>query len=184
MSNFDYANGNRFNIKTKKNDIPLSRWYLNKLISIYGKFCLGKYEVRDYLNGLISMKRKTIHKINLEKVRNDFFESDMIYQTRVNNMHVLTYPIKIKYFKEKSNFKPSNEFFKFFFLYINRFFNRIYYNYFKKGFFFSTILIGLFLLNNLTIIYEDINLNLKFIIMTNIFLIANFFISDFYNNKK
>ena len=184
-SNCDYANGNRFNFKTKKNNIPMSRWYLNKLISIYGKLCLGKYEINDYLNGLISLKKKGIEKIDFNKVRNDFFfESDLIYQLRIKNLKVITHPIKIKYFKEKSNFKPSKEFLKFLVLYACRFFQRVLKNYFLKSFYFPSLVFMSTVLFNLYCLLTHVEKNISFFLVGNFFLITIFFISDYFNNKN
>jgi dolichol-phosphate mannosyltransferase len=182
-SNYEYANGNRFIFKTK--NIPLSRWYLNKLITMYGKICLGKYEINDYLNGLISLKKRSIKKINFNNVRNDFFfESDLIYQSRINKLKVMSYPIKIKYFKEKSNFRPIKEFWKFFILYIDRFFKRILRNYFIKSFYFPSIIIIVIIVYNVYFLSTLTEKDIPLIVVGNLFMIIIFFLSDYFNNKN
>jgi len=178
----DYAIGNRFGFNIHKKKIPFFRWYLNRLISFFGKLCLGKYEINDFLNGLICFKKKTLNKINFNKVRNDFFfESDLIYQIKIKNLKVINMPIKIKYFKKNSNFKPVKEFNKFFWLFIYRFFQRTIIGYFNKGFFLSTLIIIIFFIYNFYSIFFFNNHEVYFAI--NIFLFLSFFILDFYSNK-
>lgn len=150
-NNLDYVIGTRFNIKTRNyKEMPKLRWYGNKLISLISKITTGQYKLNDFLNGLVCISRKTLEKIDLKKIRNNFFfETSMIFELSKLNIKIYSFPMRVKYFKKNSNFKPLNEAFKFFYLNLFIFLERL-----TRKYFINTISItSLIILINIFSIY-------------------------------
>ena len=71
----------------------------------------------------------------LDKIENRFFfESDMLFRLSTIRAVVVDVPIKAYYADETSNLSISQTAFSFPFKYMNRFFKRIFYNYFLRDF--------------------------------------------------
>ena len=86
------------------------------LISIVSKI-FRLYHIDDFLNGLIAIKFDKLKKLSIDDIKDDFlFETDMLFKISRNKFKTSSYPMKVKYFKNNSNFRPSKEFFKFLFL--------------------------------------------------------------------
>jgi dolichol-phosphate mannosyltransferase len=194
-NNFDYVVGNRFNEKIKNyKSMPKSRWFGNKILSLFSKISTRQYHLSDFLNGLICISKKNLTKIDLKKIKkNFFFETSMIFENQRIGSKISSFPVRVKYFKDHSNFNPTKEIFRFFTLNIYFFFKRILRDYFIKKISVSTLLI----LVNLIASYKMIeylllglgaNIILK-IFFINIFVFFIFMVveiieNDYFNNKK
>lgn len=181
----DYVIGTRFE-NTSKNfkSMPKIRWYGNKLLSIYSKICSGEYEIQDFLNGMICISKNNLSKINLKNVRNNFlFETSMIYENAKLNNKICNFPIKVKYFKDKSNFKPSKEFFKFLIFNSVKFMKRIFISYFIKKISINTFIISLFIyfliILTQALVYAEYLREIVLILLINIYLLIMFIFLDY-----
>lgn len=179
-SNYDYAKGNRFlNKKNKKNN-PKIRWILNKVISLINKITTGNIYLEDPLNGFFAFKTKIIKKLNLNKVSNDFFfETDLLFNCSLSKLKIKEFSINIKYFKQHSNFKPTIEMINFAKKHLNRFFYRIWVQYFKNSFNFISLYIIIFFFTLLINYIYKLSINSFFFII----MIFFFNIFDFLKNK-
>jgi dolichol-phosphate mannosyltransferase len=185
----DYTVGTRFQIKRNKINMPKSRWYGNKIISLLSKVSSGQYQIEDFLNGMICISKKSLIRIDLEKIKNSFlFETSMIFENSIKKHKITNFPINVKYFKEGSNFKPTNEVLKFIIFNIQNFVKRIYLNYFSKKIEVISILI---LINTFFIIYfvHFFLSNFKtkstlILLFVNIFLFCLIIVLDYINNKN
>jgi dolichol-phosphate mannosyltransferase len=184
-NNFNYVIGTRFeNISKNFENMPKIRWYGNKLLSFYSKICSGKYEIQDFLNGMICISKNNLNKINLKNVRNNFlFETSMIYENAKLNNKIYNFPMRVKYFKDKSNFKPSNEFFKFLIFNLVKFMSRIFIGYFAKNISLNTFIISLFVyfLIFLTqaVIFGEYLREIILLLLINIYLLIMFIFLDY-----
>ena len=142
-NDLEYVIGTRFGKKNLNfKEMPKLRWYGNKLISQISKITTGQYQLDDFLNGLVCLSSKTLKKIDLKKIRNNFFfETSMIFELSKINTKIYTFPMRVKYFKESSNFKPLNEAFKFFYLNLLIFLQRL-----TRKYFINTISITSFII--------------------------------------
>ena len=168
--------------------MPKSRWYGNKIISLLSKVSSGQYHIEDFLNGMICISKKSLIRIDLKKIKNNFlFETSMIFENSIKKHTMTNFPINVKYFKEGSNFKPTNEVLKFIIFNLQNFIKRIYLNYFLKKINFISILI---LINIFFIIYfmHSFLSNFKtgstlMFFIINIFLFCLIIVLDCMHNK-
>ena len=145
-SKLDYIVGSRFKRKKNFKTVPKIRWFGNMLISIVSKISSGLYHIDDFLNGLIAIKFDKLKKLSIDDIKDDFlFETDMLFKISRNKFKTSSYPMKVKYFKNNSNFRPSKEFFKFLFFNFNNFILRILNEYFYNNLKAGSICILLFL---------------------------------------
>ena len=129
--NADYLKGNRFFISKDLLKMSLLRFIGNVGVSILGKFSSGYWHIFDFTNGYTMIKTNILRKINLKKVKNNFFfETDLLYHLNLVNAKVYDIYIPAKYGIIKSNLKIQNIFHYFFYYNIMNFFKRIYKNYF------------------------------------------------------
>lgn len=125
-----------------------------------------------------------MNKINLKNVRNNFlFETSMIYENAKLNNKIYNFPMRVKYFKDKSNFKPSNEFFKFLIFNLVKFMSRIFIGYFAKNISLNTFIISLFVyfLIFLTqaVIFGEYLREIILLLLINIYLLIMFIFLDY-----
>lgn len=110
---FDFVKGDRlYDINIIKR-MPLVRRIGNLGLSFITKFCTGYWNVQDPTNGFFGTKRKTLERINLNKLHNSyFFETSLlgelflsgakikslkmppIYKSEVSNMNVFFIPFE------------------------------------------------------------------------------------------
>jgi dolichol-phosphate mannosyltransferase len=179
-SNYDYVVGNRFKSNINFTAMPLTRWYGNKFISYFSKICSGLYHIDDFLNGLIAIKYKTLKKINLNDIKNDFrFETSFLFNISKKNLKVGQIPMKVKYFKNKSNFVVRNEYLKFLKYNFYNFIQRIIIDYIKRpnlgtiALFFSFTIFFIILINILFYYKTTIQLIYLFVFFTTVFFILD-----------
>lgn len=105
-SNADYIKGNRFFFSKELMKMSLIRLIGNIFISFLGKISTGYWKIFDFSNGYTFVRTKVLKKINLSKVKtNYFFETDLLFQLSSVHAHVLDINIPAKYTNIKSNLK-------------------------------------------------------------------------------
>ena len=105
--NYDFCKGFRdLNIKNKKN-MPNIRFVGNNILTLLTRLISGNWQIKDALNGYFSVKTEFLKKINLNKIKkNYFFEQDMIFNIVINKGKIKQIKTKTIYDDEKSNLKP------------------------------------------------------------------------------
>jgi hypothetical protein len=94
----------------------------------------------DPTNGYTAIHRTALSMLDMEKVSNRyFFESDMLFRLGIIRAVVADIPMPALYGTEKSSLKISRVLFSFPPKYINRYFKRVFYNYFLRDFNVGTI---------------------------------------------
>ena len=122
----DYLKGNRFFISSDLIKMSIIRFIGNIGVSILGKFSTGYWHIFDFTNGYTMIKTKTLKKINLKKLKNNyFFETDILYHLKLVDAKVYDIYIPAKYSSIKSNLKIQKIFLYFFFYNIVNFLKRI-----------------------------------------------------------
>lgn len=142
----DYTKGNRFFNLESLQEMPAIRIIGNSGLSFLAKLTTGYWNVMDPTNGYFAIHRKALEVIPLEKISRDyFFETDMLFRLNTIRAVVKDIPIKAIYADEKSNLRIPKICVQFPPKFTNRFFKRIFYNYFLRDFNVATIegLIGL-----------------------------------------
>ena len=109
--------------------MSLLRFIGNIGLSILGKFSTGYWHIFDFTNGYTMIKTNILKKINLKKVKNNyFFETDLLYHLNLVNAKVYDIYIPAKYSSINSNLKIQKIFHYFFYYNILNFLKRIYKN--------------------------------------------------------
>jgi len=185
-SDLDYIVGSRFKLKNNSKNIPIFRWYGNRLISFISKISSGLYHMDDFLNGLIAIKFKQLKKLKVKEMKDDFlFETDLLFKISDQNLKTSSYPMKIKYFKNNSNFNPTKEFLKFMIFNLKNFILRIIKSYFLKDIKLGSFLIMLFLFFSFAAIKDFFMFNFIFNINSSlaIYFLSLFFVIDVLEKK-
>jgi hypothetical protein len=131
----DYTKGNRFFNLDKLITMPRVRIIGNSILSFVTKISSGYWNIFDPTNGYIAIHSDVLKLLPLEKLsKRYFFESDMLF--RLNTLHavVVDVPIDPIYGDEHSNFKISENIFKFIKGHIRNTAKRIFYNYYLRNF--------------------------------------------------
>jgi len=136
----DYVKGNRFFNLASLKSMPGIRVFGNSILSVINKFVNGYWNIMDPTNGYTAIHRTALSMLDLDKIAdNYFFESDMLFRLGTIRAVVYDLPMNAKYENESSGLKISRILFQFPPKYINRFFKRIFYNYFLRDFNVGTI---------------------------------------------
>ena len=131
----DYVKGNRFFSLSSLSKMPALRVFGNSMLSVINKFVNGYWNVMDPTNGYTAIHKTALSLLELDKIADTyFFESDMLFRLGTLRAVVLDMPMFAKYEDEKSSMKISRILFQFPPKYINRFFKRLFYNYFLRDF--------------------------------------------------
>jgi glycosyltransferase involved in cell wall biosynthesis len=146
----DYIKGNRFYDLGYLKKMPGIRRFGNSMVSFINKMTSGYWNIMDPSNGFTAINAIALRNLPLEKIDNRFFfESDMLFRLNTIRAVVQDLPMKAAYGYEKSNLNIWKVLLVFLFKYCNRFFKRIFYNYFLRDFNIGSlelILTGIFLL--------------------------------------
>ena len=87
--------------------MPNIRFVGNNILTLLTRLISGNWQIKDALNGYFSVKAEFLKKINLNKIKkNYFFEQDMIFNIVINKGKIKQIKTKIIYDDEKSNLKP------------------------------------------------------------------------------
>jgi glycosyltransferase involved in cell wall biosynthesis len=136
----DYVKGNRFYDLDYLRTMPAIRRLGNSMVSFISKMTSGYWNVMDPANGFTAISASALKHIPLEKIdRRFFFESDMLFRLNIIRAVVQDLPMHSEYGTEKSNLRISRILLQFPFKYMNRFFKRIFYNYFLRDFNIGTL---------------------------------------------
>lgn len=131
----DYTKGNRFFELDSLQSMPKIRLLGNALLSLINKLASGYWDVMDPTNGYTAIHAKVLARIPLDKLANRyFFESDMLFRLGTLRAAVMDIPMDAHYDGEKSNLRIGQVLINFPGKYLNRFFKRIFYNYFLRDF--------------------------------------------------
>ena len=107
--NSDFCKGYRDqNIETiNSNGMPLIRFLGAWGCTMLTRIVTGNYSIKDAPNGLFGIKKELLKKIDLKKVRlNYFFEQDIIFHVCLKKAKINQFKTIIKYGSEKSNLQP------------------------------------------------------------------------------
>jgi dolichol-phosphate mannosyltransferase len=136
----DYVKGNRFFNLSSLSTMPGVRVFGNSMLSIINKFVNGYWNIMDPTNGFTAIHKTALGMLELNKIADTyFFESDMLFRLGTIRAVVHELPMYAKYENEKSSLNISKVLFQFPPKYINRYFKRIFYNYFLRDFNAGTI---------------------------------------------
>ncbi|MCX6252159.1 MAG: glycosyltransferase family 2 protein [Bacteroidetes bacterium] len=131
----DYVKGNRFFSLDYLRKMPTGRKFGNSGLSFLNKLVSGYWNIMDPTNGFTAISATALQNIPLEKIDNRFFfEPDMLFRLNIIRAVVQDMPMQAVYRNEKSNLKIHRVLFQFPFKYFNRFYKRIFYNYFLRDF--------------------------------------------------
>ena len=131
----DYVKGNRFFSLDYLRKMPAARKFGNSGLSFLNKLVSGYWNIMDPTNGFTAISATALNNIPLEKVDNRFFfEPDMLFRLNIIRAVVHDMPMQAVYRNEKSNLRIHHALFRFPYKYFNRFFKRIFYNYFLRDF--------------------------------------------------
>lgn len=129
----DYAKGNRFDSIEDLEQMPKLRIFGNAILSFLSKVSSGYWNVTDPTNGFTAVRRLTLVKINLSKIRKSFFfESDMLFRLALVRAVVQDVPLPARYGNEKSNLKIRKIMAEFPKRYLANFGKRIIYQYYLR----------------------------------------------------
>lgn len=133
--NADYVKGNRFYDLVNLAEMPAIRKIGNSLLSFVSKAVNGYWHIMDPANGLTAINSSALTMLPLDRIDNRFFfENDMLFRLNTIRAVVQDMPMRAFYGDEKSNLRIRSTLFRFPFKYMNRFFKRIFYNYFLRDF--------------------------------------------------
>lgn len=136
----DYTKGNRFYFLTELKQMPKMRLIGNSMLSLISKIVTGYWNITDPTNGFTAVNGKILKYLSLEKInKRYFFESDMLFRLSTCRAVVQDIPMHPKYEDEISNLSILQTALKFPFLYVSRFFKRLFYTYFLRDFNIGTI---------------------------------------------
>jgi glycosyltransferase involved in cell wall biosynthesis len=136
----DYVKGNRFFELESLSKMPRLRLFGNSVLSLVNKFVNGYWNIMDPTNGFTAIHKNALKRLQLDKIDNRyFFESDMLCRLGIIRAVVLDISMKARYADEKSGLSISKIMFEFPPKYINRYFKRLFYNYFLRDFNVATI---------------------------------------------
>ena len=98
------AKGDRFSKYKNFREMPISRFFGNKVLTCIGKVVTGYYNINDFTNGFFCLKSSCLNKINLDKISKDyFFENDMMIALSSINAKVVSIPTFCSYKGNQSN---------------------------------------------------------------------------------
>ena len=131
----DYVKGNRFFNLEKLHKMPKMRLIGNSALSLGNKFVNGYWNTMDPTNGYTAIHKTALSFLPLDKIDNRyFFESDMLFRLGTIRAVVFDQPMDAHYDDEESSLSIKRVLIDFPPKYINRYFKRIFYNYFLRDF--------------------------------------------------
>ncbi|MBT8445604.1 MAG: glycosyltransferase family 2 protein [Gammaproteobacteria bacterium] len=136
----DYSKGNRFFDLERLYSMPRGRVVGNAALSFISKFSTGYWQTFDPTNGFTAIHRSVLELLPLDKIdRGYFFESDMLFRLNTLRSVVVDVPMFARYGEENSHLSIGRELVAFAGKHVTRFFKRIFYNYFLRGFSLASI---------------------------------------------
>jgi dolichol-phosphate mannosyltransferase len=131
----DYTKGNRFFELEDLAAMPKVRLFGNALLSLVNKAASGYWDLMDPTNGFVAIHARVAERLPLGKIADDyFFESDMLFRLGTLRAVALDMPMVARYDGAPSSLSIGNVALRFPPRYANRFFKRVFYNYFLRDF--------------------------------------------------
>ena len=131
----DYTKGNRFYNVEFLRKMPVIRLLGNSFLSFINKIVSGYWDIMDPTNGYTAIDSHAVKLLPLDKIQNRyFFESDMLFRLGTIRAVVMDIPMNSVYDDEISNLNIKRVMMEFPLKYANRFFKRIFYQYFLRDF--------------------------------------------------
>lgn len=110
----------------KLKGMPFIRFIGNIFMTIIFRLVSGRFNIRDVSNGLIAFESKIIKKINLNKIKkNFFFEQDLLFKLLEIKAEIFQIKTNIIYRNEISNLKPLAVIFPFLIYYLQILLNKL-----------------------------------------------------------
>lgn len=129
-NSYSYSKGNRFFDISNLKGMPKLRLFGNAMLSFINKLSSGYWDIVDPTNGFTAINLKTLKKLPLDKISNDyFFESDMLFRLSLLNSKVVDISIASNYGDENSNLKIKSIITRFIYKHLQNFVKRFFYNY-------------------------------------------------------
>ena len=131
----DYTKGNRFFKLESLRSMPFIRLVGNAGLSFFTKLSSGYWKIMDPTNGFTAIHASVASLLPMEKIApRYFFESDILFRLNTLQAVVCDIPMDSRYADEKSNLSVRRVLLEFPILHLNRFFKRVFYNYFLRDF--------------------------------------------------
>ena len=141
---YAYAKGNRFLAGESLASMPRHRLFGNVILTFLNKLASGYWHVFDPQNGYTAISADALRLLDFRSIdRRYFFENDMLIALNFHNARVADVAIPARYGDERSRLNPFGAAIKFPFLFLPRFWRRIYQKYVLRDF--SPIALFLFL---------------------------------------
>ena len=138
----DYAKGNRFFDPRALAVMPPLRRLGNAVLSLFSKLSSGYWDIMDPTNGFTAIHAAVLRWLPLDRIeRRYFFECDMLYRLGCVRAVVVDVPMPARYGDEQSNLDVGRAAIEFSGKHVARFFRRIVYAYFLRGFNAGTVLL-------------------------------------------
>jgi len=102
---YDFCKGTRFLTSRNFFKIPKIRLFGNLALTFFTRISSGYWHITDCLNGYFSIDSNLLKKLNLKKIKNNyFFEQDLLFNISLYKARIKEISIKTKYYnKEKGN---------------------------------------------------------------------------------
>jgi glycosyltransferase involved in cell wall biosynthesis len=131
----DYTKGNRFFNVDDALSMPKLRLLGNAGLSFLTKLSSGYWSIMDPTNGYVAIHVNVLQRLPLHKLdKRYFFESDMLFRLNLLKAVVKDIPMEAKYADEVSGLSEIRSTIEFSYKNVNRFFKRVFYNYFLRDF--------------------------------------------------
>lgn len=128
QNKFDFCKGYRSleNKSKTKNKMPTLRFWGAKVLEFLVRLNSGNWNIKDPCHGLIAFNSKILMKINLDKIkRNYFFEQDIIMNVVRLKGRIKQFNNEVIYGDEISNLNPIKSIFPFLFYHFLHFFKKV-----------------------------------------------------------
>jgi glycosyltransferase involved in cell wall biosynthesis len=132
---YDYAKGNRFLVGESLAAMPKHRLLGNILLTFMTKLASGYWHIFDSQNGYTAIKAQVLRALDFNAIhKRYFFENSMLVQLNIHNFRVKDVAIPARYGSEESNINAVKVAMTFPFLFLKRFFYRVYQKYVLRDF--------------------------------------------------
>jgi len=130
-----YAKGNRFLTGNTLERMPRHRLFGNLVLTLMTKFSSGYWNIFDSQNGFTAIRRECLETIDLSRLHKGyFFEDDMLVHLNIHDFKVKDVPIPAIYGDERSSVKLTRVITSFPFLFLHRYYLRLYNKYVLRNF--------------------------------------------------
>lgn len=111
--------------KSIKRKMPLIRIFGANILTYISRFVANNYKLKDVTNGLFGMKSEILKKINLKRIRkNYFFEQDLIFNLSISKVEIHQFNSEVIYDDENSSLNVLGSVIPFTYYHIQNFFKK------------------------------------------------------------